>query len=122
MDRTYVHHMRNFRDKVNEHSNHNGISPHGTNSCTCGVVPSVEILKYTQARQYGLAVGDPQAVSAGYVARQLPGLLREKQYDLGHINKVFAAQWVSGRQVSFGTKCNQVRIVNIVTEVTCNAD
>lgn len=107
----HVHSTLSYRTKPNKHNN----SSHGPNNCTCGVVPSVDILRYTQNRQYGLSSTDPQTIVAGYVARQLPGLLRETQYDLGHINKVFAAQWVSDRQVAFGTKCNKLIVMDLKT-------
>lgn len=44
-----------------------------------------------------------------YVSRALPPLLREQQYSLSpQINKIFAAHWVSDRQVVLGSKCNKV--------------
>ena len=40
----------------------------------------------------------------------MPGLLTERDYDLGKINKIFTSQWINDKQVVFGTKCNKVSI------------
>lgn len=37
-------------------------------------------------------------------------MFKETPINLGNMNKVFCSQWLSDRQVVFGTKCNKVTI------------
>lgn len=45
-------------------------------------------------------------------SRKLPGLLKEKEYDLAKtgINKIFCAEWLDEKRVLMGTKCNKVSV------------
>ena len=75
----------------------------------CGKTsPNKEIFLYTQARQFGRFKGNEQKIVNDYISRRVPGLLTEKEYSVGNINKIFASHWLNDTQIAFGTKCNKV--------------
>lgn len=42
-------------------------------------------------------------------------MFKETPINLGNINKVFCSQWLSNRQVVFGTKCNKLMVYDVNT-------
>lgn len=87
--------------------------------------PPRGIFTHTQNQQYGLKTNGPpaslQKLAVNMASRQLPALLRERQFDLGQINKIFASAWLNDRQVAVGTKCNKVsEILDLQCCVICN--
>ncbi|XP_050303792.1 DDB1- and CUL4-associated factor 12 homolog [Anthonomus grandis grandis] len=42
-------------------------------------------------------------------------MFKETPINLGHMNKVFCSQWLSDRQVVFGTKCNKLMVYDVQT-------
>ena len=66
-----------------------------------------------------------QRLSSEYGTRHMlaNSMLKESPASIPQMNKVFCSQWLSHRQVVFGTKCNKVhisRILKITHNIQCN--
>ncbi|XP_052100678.1 DDB1- and CUL4-associated factor 12-like [Mytilus californianus] len=77
--------------------------------------PSKEIFHHLFKRQYSGTCTNAQKIVNDYVSHQAPGLMKEKEYDLGSNNKVFASKWLDDKQVVFGTKCNKLMVMDVYT-------
>lgn len=77
--------------------------------------PSTETFHHVFNRQLTGICTNSQKIVEDYVSHQAPGLMKEKEYDLGSFNKVFASKWLDDKQVVFGTKCNKLIVMDVYT-------
>ncbi|XP_053304565.1 DDB1- and CUL4-associated factor 12 [Spea bombifrons] len=73
----------------------------------------VYYLKSREVKEQG--DGNYRRLLRGFAAQTLPGVLTEREFHLGTLNKVFASQWLNHRQVVCGTKCNTLFVVDVQT-------
>ncbi|KAJ3275009.1 DDB1- and CUL4-associated factor 12 [Terramyces sp. JEL0728] len=51
-----------------------------------------------------------------YVIRKLPGSLKEQEFDMAGVDKVFSCAWLDDEHVILGTKCQRMVVLNIKTK------
>lgn len=72
---------------------------------------SYNFIDYVRSREMGMQ--ERRSVSYDFPSRHILSheMFKEHPIALNNINKIFCSQWLSDRQVVFGTKCNKVKHV-----------
>uniref|UniRef100_A0A8D8A3Q4 DDB1- and CUL4-associated factor 12 n=1 Tax=Culex pipiens TaxID=7175 RepID=A0A8D8A3Q4_CULPI len=76
---------------------------------------SFNFVDYVRSRESDLT--EERNVDPSYASRHIltHDMFKETPIALGNINKVFCSQWLSNRQVVFGTKCNKLMVYDVNT-------
>lgn len=76
---------------------------------------SYNFVDYVRSRESDLR--EVRSVDPAYASRHIltHDMFKETPIALGNINKVFCSQWLSNRQVVFGTKCNKLMVYDVNT-------
>ncbi|GLH12811.1 WD repeat-containing protein 40A [Gryllus bimaculatus] len=77
---------------------------------------SYNFVDYVRCREMGGR--EPSWVGSDFGSRHIltHEMFKEYSVSLSNMNKVFCSQWLSDRQVVFGTKCNKLMVYDVVTE------
>ena len=73
-------------------------------------ISNKSIFDYVHKRMSTVLPRVPRETIGNFLSGYMPSLFQEKEYNIRKINKVFASQWLSDKQVVIGTKCNKVSI------------
>uniref|UniRef100_A0A2M4APH4 Putative wd40 repeat-containing protein n=1 Tax=Anopheles triannulatus TaxID=58253 RepID=A0A2M4APH4_9DIPT len=76
---------------------------------------SYNFVDYIRSRESDLR--EVRSIDPAYSSRHIltHDMFKETPIPLGNINKVFCSQWLSNRQVVFGTKCNKLMVYDVNT-------
>ncbi|XP_075248583.1 DDB1- and CUL4-associated factor 12-B-like [Convolutriloba macropyga] len=69
--------------------------------------------EYIYKRAYGLAGDQPQVRRSAMFKNYSPLTMREVPIAIPDTNKIFASKWISHSEIAFGTKCNQLKVLNV---------
>jgi len=77
---------------------------------------SYNFVDFVRGREMGGR--EPKWVGSEYGSRHIltHEMFKEYSVSLSNMNKVFCSQWLSDRQVVFGTKCNKLMVYDVVTQ------
>lgn len=80
---------------------------------------SCSFAQCAQNRQLGLnRKFQSMEMSSEYATRHMlsNSMMKEYEITIGNMNKVFSSQWLSHKQVIFGTKCNKLMVLDVATK------